>query len=126
MSDNEILELCTGFIDTVNDPVIGNFVTGGHTLVGMLGKKVTLSDEQVRYKNNVVYGGSFQYVQYVAGQSYTAAYGQIAFWSNPLTFFVTADPPSLPGQVAGVFLGAPTTGRPRIRLRVLRIRSWSR
>ena len=110
MSDNLIFKICGGYFDTVDDPVIGNNVSGGVAIPGLLGKKFTVDTAQVKYKTNVVYGGKFQYVKFYASSTLTAVVGHIAFWQDPTNSVVTADLPTLPGQIAGIFLGSVTKG----------------
>ena len=75
----------TGYINAVNDPVIGMpAVPGGlgiSKFAGFLGACLRLNSDQIRYLNSVgtIYGGCFQYVRFAAADA-AFKQGQVVFW----------------------------------------------
>ena len=88
MSLSQIINIGTGFINQVNDPVIGSQVaspTGASKFAGQLGKHVWLDDSMVRFNTaagfSQVFGGAFQYVRLSASAAVPVV-GQILFWDT--------------------------------------------
>jgi len=85
---------------------------------GMLGGILTLSEGGANYYTDTVngqqlYAGDYQYVQFYASSSATAAQGCVVFWQNLLNgnFIVTPDAASTnTGLVAGIALCATGKG----------------
>ena len=113
----------TGFLNTVNDAVIGGLLssgTGSSPRAGQLGKIVNLKQDEAakRYGSAsvVLYGGLYQYVQFKAGSTAANAQGQLVFWDTAAnkgseSYIVTPDAPTVPSMMAGVALNAVTKGQ---------------
>jgi hypothetical protein len=116
----------TGFLNTVNDPVIGGLVSSGTGLsprAGQLGKKGHMSQDEAYNRYNgqspQLYGGVYQYVQFYLSSTAANAQGQVVFWRPASTtlsaaglesFIVTPDAPTVPSMIAGITLNAVTKG----------------
>jgi hypothetical protein len=90
MSQSQIIHLASGYVNSVNDAVIGMPSapggTGASKFAGQLGKQVWWDDSQVKYQTGgsnlpAVYGGWFQYVR-LAAASAVPIPGQILFWDT--------------------------------------------
>ncbi len=126
MFTDNIDYVSTGFLNTVNDPVIGGLLssgTGASPRAGQLGKKVHMTQDEAyaRYYNKTLsgttvpqlYSGIYQYVQFKAGSSSSNVQGQVVFWdtaanSGEENYVVTPDAPSVPSPIAGITLNPST------------------
>jgi hypothetical protein len=88
MTLSPIINIGTGFINQVNDPVIGSLVaspTGLSKFAGQLGKHIWMDDSQVRSNTAAgffqVFGGAFQYVRLSASAAVPVV-GQLLFWDT--------------------------------------------
>lgn len=82
--DSPILRLTTGFINNINDTVIGGMAGLGSIskFAGQLGKTMWLDDSQLLYTGaTAFFGGRFRYVRLAAGAA-AVALGQILFWDT--------------------------------------------
>lgn len=100
-------------LNDVNDTVCGgsnNYGTGATLYGGIAGIEIEFKDDQVFYDSTVgtLYGGVYKYVQTASGSTASPARGQLAFWSDPDNFVVSAD--ATDGNQAGVFLNSITKG----------------
>jgi len=86
MSMSQIIQISSGFINNVHDPVCGMAATPGGTgasqFAGQLGKTINLDSSEVRYDSSIgtVFGGNFQYVQCSPTDWDTPVIGQMVFW----------------------------------------------
>lgn len=119
MENNAIIKIVTGFLDTVNDPLVGTNVssgTGASQYAGQLGKYLELDNEAAAAlgKNNTLYGGRYRYVQFKSGSTASNARGQLVFYataSDETNGIVTPDATAATsGRVAGVTLNAVDKG----------------
>ena len=104
----------------VNDSQPGtSFVspTGGQIWAGIVGQTWQINDANALIRSDTtistLYGGIYQYVQFLSTSTAANAKGQIVFYSsvaNRAGFIVTPDPTTALSQVAGVTLGAVTKG----------------
>lgn len=82
---NPIVRLTTGFIDTINDTIVGGGgggtgAAGTSKTAGQLGQGFWLDDSNIQYQSATpVYGGHFRYVRLAAGAT-AVVRGQIVFW----------------------------------------------
>lgn len=83
--NSQILRLSTGYLNNINDTVIGGIAGLGSVskFAGQLGKAVWLDDSQVSFLSSIgtVYGGRFRYVRLAAAAG-AVALGQIVFWDT--------------------------------------------
>lgn len=120
MTHTGINRLTARYINDVNDPVVGNSVSGGQAYLGQLGSVMVLNDADaaklssgtVAALTNVgnLYGGIYQYVQFYVSQSGTTVAGGPVYWQDPDNFIVTADVPTAGVGFAGVALKTVTKG----------------
>ena len=120
--ESPIIRISTGFLNTVNDTVIGNDPSIGSRsrVSGQLGKNVFFSHEQIASVTNTtigtLYGGAYQYVRRRStdDNSPSLGPGKIAFWDTTVTnwqdaFQVTTDENLSSSQNAimraGIFIG---------------------
>lgn len=101
--DSPIVRISTGYLNTVNDTVIGNQagITGVSKFAGQLGKHLFVSQDQIAALTGSVgtlYGGRYRYVRRRAedDDSPALAPGKLAFWDTTVTgwpgaFQVTTD-----------------------------------
>lgn len=111
--DSQILRLTSGFINTINDTVIGGIsgITGASKFAGQLGKTCWLDDSMISYDSTMgtVYGGRFRYVRLAAAAT-AVVVGQIVFWdisvADNLYQVTTSEAGSVPGAQfrAGIVL----------------------
>ena len=90
------------------------------TYAGQLGGVETLNaDQALKLSSGVaaaltnvgtLYGGKYQYVQFLSTQSGTTVAGGPVYWSDPDNFIVTADVPTAGLGFAGVALKTVTKG----------------
>lgn len=103
-----------GLLNAVNDPVVGQTVTNGQPYQGQLGAVLVLNAaEALRLSNTTtgtLYGGKYQYVQFLSTQSGTTVVGGPMYWSDADNFIVTADVPTNGAGFAGVALNVVTKG----------------
>lgn len=113
-----------GQLNAVNDIAPGQSVLnalGGSYYGGLLGVRVALGPDEVRYKSSVgtLYGGVYQYVKVSATHTASPAVGTLAYWlpvsstvlEDQYTVSADAQPATTaPTLVAGVFLNAITPG----------------
>ncbi len=81
--DSPIVRLTTGFIDNINDAVIGGIkgISGVSKFAGQLGQGFWLDDSMILWKSATPgYGGHFRYVQ-LASNAGAVVRGQGVFWS---------------------------------------------
>ncbi len=98
MSMSQILQIPSGYINVVNNAVIGQQTAplfGGSEFAGQLGKTIDLDADNIRYNSAVgtVYQGRFQYVQ-LSAASAVPVIGQMLFWDTTVprsAFRVTTD-----------------------------------
>ena len=119
--NSDIIIVSTGYLNTVNDTVIGNQagVTGVSKFGGQLGKVLQVSAEQIgqMFDSSVgtLYSGNYQYVQLSSSIGTPAPeIGQLLFWdySAGLSNFIvtdTKDETSTPTP-AGVYIGGIEAG----------------
>jgi hypothetical protein len=99
-------------IANANDPLPGQSVssgTGAAQYGGQVGARVCLGNDDVLVTNAsspIIYGGIYQYVQFVSTATAQPSAGLIAFWlaSNDKTYQVTNDEPTGVSDIAGVGL----------------------
>lgn len=83
--DSPIVRLTTGFIDNINDTVIGGIagISGASKFAGQLGQGFWLDDTNILWNNATPgYGGHFKYVKLDTGAS-AVVRGQLVFY-NPV------------------------------------------
>lgn len=118
MFNSPIVRMSSGFINTVNDQVIGNtpaFLnsTTQSLTGGQLGQAIWLDDRNLLYNSTMgtVYGGRFRYVRLASGAS-AVVVGQIVFWdisvADNLFQVTTVETGSVPGAQfrAGIVLNS--------------------
>ncbi len=113
MFSSPIIRITNGFIDTVNDAVIGNIAGIGNLskFAGQLGQGLWLDDYNILFSNPTVpvFGGRFRYVKLAAAAT-AVVRGQIVFWdySQPDSAFqvTTAENGTTPNALnrAGIVL----------------------
>ena len=113
MGQTNALTLIDGYVNTVNDAQPGGGSSPG-MIPGQLGKKYKFDklDMPVRAASGDVacYEGDYQYVQTRAAGTISPIAGMPAFWYDKDNFIVTADLPTDPADIAGVFVNAVTKG----------------
>lgn len=114
MNNTGILRLANGFLNTVNDPVVGQSVTGGQSYGGQLGAVMELNNAQAvkMFKASVGngYAGKYQYVQFKAGTTAANVVGGPVYWDDIANFVVTPDVPTGVPGFAGISLSVVTKG----------------
>lgn len=117
MPTSQIVQVSTGFINTVNDAVVGMPTAPGglglSKFAGQLGRRVEFEDADVHYSSTMgtVYGGGFQYVRLSASAT-AVVVGQIVFWdytvADNLYQVTTSEAGSTDGAVfrAGIVLNS--------------------
>ena len=84
--DSPIVRLTTGYIDNINDTIIGGGGGGTNSLsasklTGQLGQGFWMDDSMLQWNSATPgYGGHFRYVK-LAANAGTVVRGQIVFWS---------------------------------------------
>jgi hypothetical protein len=100
MSLSQIIQVSSGLINVVNDPVPGLASTPGGTglspFQGQIGKVLSLDQSMVRYDSTVgtVYEGLFQYAKLGPNATANPAVGSVVFWDldeDPADFAVTTE-----------------------------------
>ncbi len=85
MQESPVFRSHTGYINDINDAVIGMRTAPGglgiSKFAGQLGKFWKGDDSNVRCKTGAVYGGISQYVRLAAGAAVPVA-GQVLFWDT--------------------------------------------
>lgn len=105
-----------GKLNSVNDPVVGQTVTGGQSYGGQLGAVLVLNAAEALNLTDTsgtltaLYGGKYQYVQFLSTQSGTTVAGGPMYWSDRDNFVVTADVPTNGAGFAGIALNVVTKG----------------
>lgn len=119
--ESPIIRVTTGFLNTVDDTVIGGQAGLGSTskFGGQLGKLLAVSQSEIAQLSKAsvgtLYGGVYQYVQFNEGDT-VPVIGQAAFWlvgSDAEDFIVSTDSnggASTTPQPAGIFINVPTAG----------------
>jgi hypothetical protein len=82
--DSQILRLTSGYINNINDAVIGGLsgIGGISKFAGQLGKTCWLDDSMIQYTGSTAFfGGRFRYVRLAAAAG-AVALGQILFWDT--------------------------------------------
>lgn len=120
MTTTGIVRFTQRYLNNVNDPLIGQSVTGGQEYVGQLGATLTLNASEALKLSSVLpvaltnvgtlYGGKYQYVQFKLTQSGTTIAGGPVYWDDVDNFIVTADVPTGAPGFAGVALNVVTKG----------------
>jgi len=120
MTNTGINRITARYLNDVNDPLIGQSVTGGQTYTGQLGAVETLNADQALALSSgtaaaltnvgTLYAGKYQYVQFYVSQSGTTVAGGPVYWQDPDNFIVTADVPTGSLGFAGVALNTVTKG----------------
>jgi hypothetical protein len=83
-ASQQIVRVSTGFLNRVNDPIIGSSSTlmgpGLSRFAGMIGATVILGPNEVQYDSNIgtLYGGVYQYVRFAPAGTYPR--GSTLFW----------------------------------------------
>ena len=115
MPTSQIMQVSTGFINTVNDAVVGMPTAPGglglSKFAGQLGRRIEFEDADIHFNSAVgtVYGGGFQYVRLAAAAT-AVVVGQIVFWdytvAQNLYQVTTSEAESTDGAVfrAGIVL----------------------
>lgn len=110
-----------GYLNTVNDPAPGALLASPSGMIvptygGQMGGKLTLNSKEALALSDTVnigtlYGGVYQYVQFLAGTTAAPARGTVCYWSDRENYVVTPDVTAVnQGKVAGIYIGAPTKG----------------
>jgi hypothetical protein len=119
--ESPIIRVTTGFLNTVNDSVIGGqeSIGGRSKFGGQLGKSLYFQQSEIGQmsKSSVgtLYEGAYQYVQFNPGDTVPVR-GQAAFWlagSAVGDFIVSTDSQgnfTTAPSIAGVFISVPTAG----------------
>jgi hypothetical protein len=113
---SNITHLTTPTLDTIDDAFIGSSVstgTGAQPYPGQLGAIFTMNNAEAARagKNNTLFQGTYQYVQFKSGSTAANARGQIVFWSDVNNYIVTPDAVAANlGCWAGITLNAVTKG----------------
>lgn len=87
MQKSPIIRLGTGYVNNVNDAVIGMITApgglGNTKFAGQLGKFVEYDDSDIKFDSTkgTVFGGIFQYVRLAAAAA-VPVIGQILFWDT--------------------------------------------
>lgn len=120
MNNTGINRITTRYLNDVNDPLVGQSVTGGQTYLGQLGNvEVLNADQALKLSSTTVvalvnvgtlYAGKYQYVQFKLTQSGTTIAGGPVYWDDADNFIVTADVPTGAPGFAGVAINVPTKG----------------
>lgn len=103
-------------LNSINDSQPGSSFTsptGGQPFAGIVGQCYQLSHANAQRQSTSLWGGVYQYVQFLAGTTASNARGQIVFYdtlANSKLYVVSPDPPTALSQVAGVTLNAVTKG----------------
>lgn len=106
----------TGKLNATNDPVVGQSVTGGQAYTGQLGAVANINAADVVALTDTtatigtLYGGKYQYVQFLLTQSGTTVAGGPVYWSDRENFVVSADVPTNGANFAGIALNVVTKG----------------
>lgn len=82
---------------------------------GMLGGKLTLANSEAKSMADPsvgnLYGGIYQYVQFLSTSVAAPVRGQILYWSNPDQYIVTPDyAAAVAGQIAGIAVNGTSRG----------------
>lgn len=119
--ESPVIRVTTGFLNTVNDTVIGGQPGLGSTskFGGQLGKLLAVSQSEIAQLSKAsvgtLYGGVYQYVQFNTGDT-VPVLGQACYWltgSDAEDFIVSTDSnggASVSPQPAGIFISVPTAG----------------
>lgn len=105
-----------GKLNAVNDPVVGQTVTGGQSYDGQLGAVMILNAAEALALTDTsgtvptLYGGKYQYVRFYTSQSGTTIAGGPMYWQDRDNFVVTADVPTNGAGFAGMALNVVTKG----------------
>ena len=100
MSLSQIIQVSSGLINVVNDPVPGLPVvpqgTGISPFQGQIGKVLNLDQSNVKFDSSVgtVYEGLFQYVKLGPNATANPVVGSVVFWDldeDPADFAVTTE-----------------------------------
>jgi len=120
MTNTGINRITSRYLNDVNDPLIGQSVTGGQTYGGQLGGvEVLNADEALKLSSGTVaaltnvgtlYGGKYQYVKFYVSQTGTTVAGGPVYWQDADNFVVTAEVPTAGAGFAGVALNTVTKG----------------
>lgn len=114
MTTTGIVRLVSRYLNTVNDVLPGQSVTGGQSYDGQVGATVTLNAaEALKLSDTSVgtlYGGTYQYVKFLLTQSGTTVKGGPVYWTDPDNFVVSADVATGVPGFAGVALSVVTKG----------------
>ena len=114
MNNTGINRITARYLNDVNDPLPGQSVTGGQTYVGQLGAVEVLNAAQALALSDTavgtLYGGKYQYVQFLSTQSGTTVKNGPVYWSDPDNFVVSADVPTNGANFAGLAINVPTKG----------------
>jgi hypothetical protein len=114
MGETNVLTLIDGYVNTVADTYPGGGNASPGLVPGQLGKIVHYDklDLPVRAASGDVacYEGEYQYVLTRAGGTITPVAGMPAFWYDKDNYIVTADLPTDPADIAGVFVSGVTKG----------------
>lgn len=103
-------------LSNANDPLPGQSVssgTGAAQYGGQVGSRVCLGNDDpiiTRSSSPTLYGGIYQYVQFLSTATQASSAGLIAFWSTDTTYIVTNDEPTGVSDIAGICLNAVTKG----------------
>ena len=103
-------------LSNANDPLPGQSVssgTGAPQYAGQVGCRVCLGNDDLAIVNSsspTLYGGIYQYVQFLLTATKASAQGLLAFWSTDTTYIVTNDEPTGNSDIAGVCLNAVSKG----------------
>lgn len=107
----------TGKLNAINDAVAGGSAsagTGAALYASQLGARINLSDAQIAAltytTTGTLYGGIYQYVNFLSSATASPIKGLIAFWSTDATFIVTNDEPTGVADWAGIGLNTVTKG----------------
>jgi hypothetical protein len=103
-------------LSNANDPLPGQSVssgTGAPQYAGQVGCRVCLGNDDPSIANSsspTLFGGIYQYVQFLLTATKAAAQGLLAFWSTDSTYIVTNDEPTGVSDIAGICLNSVSKG----------------
>lgn len=108
MAQSQIVQIPSGYLNVVNNAVIGQQTApqfGGSEYSGQLGKWWDLDADNIRFNSAVgtLYGGRFQYVQ-LSADSAVPVIGQMLFWDTTVarSLFRVTTSPTLSSDDAGM------------------------
>ncbi len=114
MNNTGIARIANFQLNSTNDAVPGNSVSGGQSYSGQLGAVMVLNTDQAQKMQlasvGTLYAGRYQYVQFKTGQTGTTVKGGPMYWDDADNFIVTADVPTGVPGFAGVALNVVTKG----------------